>query len=158
MRQQRTLKEIERLYDIPKSCLSRHMNNPRCGYSTRAAESPAGIADDDSIDEFETWLARNSFDTPAEVAMQCKFIVFRLGRIADRAEFGESPDLRTAVSAISAMSKQIESIFAKTSGLLASASVVGSNGALSVVLSGMTEQQLRDFLLRGSTEKRAELT
>ena len=97
-----------------------------------------------SESEFERWLKQRSFESPADVLRYATFCVFRMERLADRAE--SDGDIGTAVRAFSATLKSMESLFAKTSGLLTDGPTVDASTKVIAVLGSLTDEQLRAFL------------
>ena len=105
---------------------------------------PRAVGEIAGESEFEQWLERRNFESPTDVLRYAQFCVHRMERLADKAE--ESGDIATAVRAISATLKSMESLFAKTSGLLTDGPTVDASTKVIAVLGSLTDEQLRAFL------------
>jgi len=134
MRQRRPLADIEAKYFVSKSALSRHREKHLDQITPQENDAP------ESVDEFEMWAASNPLSTPEQVLRYCQVLVWRIDRVASRAEDGG--DLRTAVAALSAAAKQMESVFAKVTGLISDAPRIDQSTRVVQLFANLTEEDL----------------
>lgn len=131
---------LARKYGLEPSSLRRHKE------THLVRQRAAGDIGSDV--EFTTWLEQRSLDTAADVLTYAKFCVFRIERLADKAE--ADGDIATAVKAIATTLKSMEGLFAKVSGLIHDGPAIDASTKVVAVLSGLSEQQLRAFLTSGN--------
>jgi hypothetical protein len=130
---------LARKYSLEPTSVRRH----KASHLVR----PRTVGEVGSDAEFAAWLEQRNLETPADVLAYAKHCVWRIDRLAEKAE--ADGDLSTAVRAITATLKSMETLFGKVTGLISDSPTIDASTKVIAVLSSLSEQQLRAFLAGG---------